>query len=125
MTPDELTIAAAKAGLDKGIYANCRGVFARQLGQTMKASGTTLVEVPARYSSQECRKCGHTAKGNRESQEVFRCVACGHGDHADYNAAEIILARALPAPTPDPGAAPQGVGTARCAHESEHHGWAA
>jgi putative transposase len=117
--------AAAKAGLNKGIYANCWGMFARRLGQKMQACGTTLVEVPARYSSQECRKCGHTAKENRESQAVFRCVACGHGDHADHNAAEIVLARARPAPTPGPGATPQGVGTARCAHESENQGWAA
>ena len=117
--------AAAKAGLNKGIYANCWGMFARRLGHKMKASGTTLVEVSARYSSQECRKCGHTAKENRQSQAVFRCVACGHGDHADHNAAEIVLARARPAPTPGPGATPQDVGTARCAHESENQGWAA
>jgi putative transposase len=117
--------AAAKAGLNKGIYANCWGMFARRLGQKMKACGTTLVAVSARYSSQECRKCGHTAKENRESQAVFFCVACGHGDHADLNAAHVILARARPARTPGPGATPQGVGTARCAHESENSGWAA
>jgi putative transposase len=117
--------AAAKAGLNKNIYANCWGMFARRLGQKMKASGTTLVAVSARYSSQECRKCGHTAKENRESQAAFLCVGCGHGDHADHNAAEIILARARPARTPGPGATPQGVGTARCAHESENSGWAA
>ncbi len=70
-------------------------------------------------------KCGHTAKENRESQAVFLCLACGHGDHADHNAAEIVLARAGPAPTPGPGATSQGVGAARCAHESENHGWAA
>jgi putative transposase len=103
--------AAAKAGLNKGIYANCWGLFAKRLAQKMKASGTTLVEVPAGYSSQECRKCGHTAKENRQSQTVFLCLACGHGDHADHNAAQIVLARALPAPTPGPGAAPQGAGT--------------
>lgn len=117
--------AAAKAGLNKGIYANCWGLFAQRLGQKMKACGTTLVEVPARYSSQQCRKCGHTAKENRQSQTVFLCVACGHGDHADHNAAEIVLARARTAPTPGPGAAPQGAGTARCARESENQGWAA
>lgn len=117
--------AAAKAGLNKNIYANCWGMFVRRLGQKMKASGTTLVAVSARYSSQECRKCGHTVKENRESQAVFRCIACGHGDHADHNAAHIILARARPAHTPGPGATPQGVGTARCAHESENSGWPA
>jgi transposase len=117
--------AAAKAGLNKNIYANCWGMFARRLGQKMKASGTTLVAVSARYSSQECRKCGHTVKENRESQAVFLCVGCGHGDHADRNAAEIVLARARPARAPGSGATPQGVGTARCAHESENSGWAA
>lgn len=117
--------AAAKAGLNKGIYANCWGLFAQRLGQKMKACGTTLVEVPARHSSQECRKCGHTAKENRQSQTVFLCLACGHGDHADHNAAEIVLARARPAPTPGPGAAPQGAGTARCAQETENSGGAA
>jgi putative transposase len=117
--------AAAKAGLNKGIYANCWGMFARRLGQKMKASATTLVEVSARHSSQECRKCGHTAKENRQSQTVFLCVACGHSEHADIQAAQIVLARACPAPTPGPGATPQGVGTARCAHESENQGWAA
>jgi transposase len=117
--------AAAKAGLNKGIYANCWGLFARRLGQKMQSSGITLVEVAARYSSQECRKCGHTAKENRESQAVFRCVACGHGDHADHNAANIILARAQPAPAPGRGAAPRGAGTARCAHESENQRWTA
>ncbi|OBA84127.1 hypothetical protein A9W99_05755 [Mycobacterium sp. 1164966.3] len=117
--------AAAKAGLNKCIYANCWGMFACRLAQKVKASGTTLVAVSARYSSQECRNCGHTAKENRQSQAVFLCVVCGHGDHADHNAAQIILARARSAPTPGPGAIPQGVGTARCAHERENQGWAA
>ncbi|TDD76661.1 transposase [Actinomadura darangshiensis] len=31
--------------------------------------------------------CGHCAPGNRESQAVFRCVACGHQANADVNAA--------------------------------------
>ena len=117
--------AAAKAGLNKGIYANSWGMFARRLGHKMQASGTTLSEVSARYSSQECRKCGYTAKENRKSQAEFLCIACGHVDHADHNAAEIILARARSAPTPGLGATPQGVGTERCAHESENQGWAA
>jgi transposase len=106
--------------MNRSIYANCWGMFLRRLGQNMKASGTTLVEVSARYSSQECRMCGHTAKENRESQAVFLCVACGFVDHADRNAAQIVLARAGPAPTLGPGATPRGVGTARCAHEREN-----
>ncbi|WP_308207302.1 zinc ribbon domain-containing protein [Mycobacterium gordonae] len=117
--------AAAKAGLSKGIYANCWGMFARRLGHKMQASGTTLVAVPPKNSSIECRMCGHTAKENRKSQAGFQCVACGHAEHADIQAAQIVLARARPAPTPGPGAAPQGAGTARCARESGNQGWAA
>jgi transposase len=117
----KVTIATS----DGHIYANCCGMFARRLGQKLKAPGTTLVAVSTRYSSQECRKCGHTAKANRESQAVFLCVACGHDDHADRNAAEIILARARPAHTPGPVAPPQGVTTARCARQSENSGWVA
>jgi len=102
--------AAAKAGLNRSIHANCWGLIARRLEQKMSASETTLVVVPAHYSSQQCRKCGHTSPGNRKSQADFRCQSCGHCDHADTNAAAVILARATkPAPTPGPGATPSGV----------------
>jgi transposase len=99
--------AAAKGGLNRSILANCWGLIARRLAQKMAASGTTLVVVAAQYSSQECRKCGHTSPENRKSQADFRCQACGHLDHADRNAAANILARATKsAPTPGPGATP-------------------
>lgn len=99
--------AAAKAGLNRSIHANCWGMIARRLAHKMTASGTTLVVVSAQYSSQQCRECGHTSPENRKSQAEFRCQACGHADHADRNAAKNILARASrPAPTPGPGATP-------------------
>ena len=97
--------AAAKAGLNRSIYANCWGLIARRLTHKTRASGTALVVVDASYSSQQCRKCGHTSSENRKSQAEFRCVQCGHTDHADRNAARNILARAhVLAPTPGPGA---------------------
>ena len=101
--------AAAKAGLNRSIHANCWGLIAKRLEQKMSASGTTLVAVAAHYSSQQCRKCAHTSPENRKSQAEFRCQVCGHTDHADRNAAAVILARAMPAPTPGPGATPSGV----------------
>jgi putative transposase len=103
--------AAAKSGLNRSIHANCWGLIAQRLAHKMSAAATTLVVVPAQYSSQQCRKCGHTSPDNRESQAEFRCQACGHHDHADRNAAATILARAAqPAPTPGPGATPVSTG---------------
>lgn len=80
--------ARAKAALNKAIYASCWGRFATRL--THK---TVVVTVPAAYSSQECRQCGHTASENRESQAEFACIKCGYIDHADTNAAHVILSR--------------------------------
>lgn len=102
---------AAKAGLNKGIYANCWGVIAQRLDHKMSASGTALIVVPAAYSSLECRNCGHSVKENRKSQAEFCCVHCGHQDHADLQAANTILARATaPALTSGPEATPAPAG---------------
>lgn len=102
---------AAKAGLNKGIYANCWGLIAQRLEHKTAASGTTLIEVPAAFSSLECRDCGHSVKENRKSQAEFRCVKCGHEDHADIQAAATILARATrPALTSGPEATPVTTG---------------
>jgi len=100
--------AAAKAGLNRAIQRSNWSVFARRLEDKATASGGTVLFVDPRYTSQQCRRCGHTAPENRESQAVFRCVACGHANHADSNAAENILARGLVlAPTPGHGASPR------------------
>jgi transposase len=87
--------ARAKAGLNQGILASCWGVLSRCLEQKAAASGVTVISVNPRFTSQQCRACGHIAAGNRESQAVFRCQQCGHEDHADANAARNILARGL------------------------------
>lgn len=102
---------AAKAGLNRGIYANCWGVIVARLYHKTSASGTALVRVPAAFSSLECRNCGHSVKENRKSQSEFRCVKCGHEDHADLQAANTILARATrPAHTSGPEATPAPAG---------------
>ena len=87
--------AKAKAGLDRSILGNCWGRILKRLNDKMDANGGKLVIVPAAYTSQTCHKCGHVAKGNRESQAVFRCVECGYRANADVNAAMNILGRAL------------------------------
>jgi putative transposase len=84
-----------KAGLNRGILASCWGFLARRSEQKATASGASVIYVNPRCSSQQCRVCGHIAPASRESQAAFRCVSCGHQDHADANAAKNILARGL------------------------------
>ncbi len=84
-----------KAGLNRGVLGSCWGLLATRTEQKAVASGVAVVYVDPKYSSQECRRCGHVAGENRESQAVFRCVACGNEDHADANAARNVLARGL------------------------------
>jgi transposase len=79
----------AKAGLNRGILANGWGALVRRLEH--KAPGR-LEKVSPAYTSQTCSLCGHCAPENRESQAVFRCVACGHQANADVNAAVNIAA---------------------------------
>lgn len=83
--------ARAKATLNRLIHASRWSQFHTRLTHKSDA----VVVVPAAYSSQECRACGHTSSENRESQAVFSCTRCGHTNHADTNAAEVILDRAL------------------------------
>ncbi|TDO33909.1 transposase [Kribbella sp. VKM Ac-2527] len=79
----------AKAGLNRGILANGWGDLVTRLEH--KATGRVEKVNPA-YTPQTCSVCGHCAPGNRESQAVFRCVACGHQANADVNAAVNIAA---------------------------------
>ena len=58
----------------------------------LAATGGTLVEVQAHYSSQTCPACGVVDAASRFG-EVFCCVACGHRAHADLNAAQVLLSR--------------------------------
>ena len=78
-----------KAGLNRGILANGWGLLVARLEH--KAAGRVEKVKPA-YTSQTCSVCGHCASENRESQAVFRCVACGHHANADVNAAVNIAA---------------------------------
>ena len=43
--------------------------------------------VHSAYTSKQCPICGCIEDDNRKSQEVFKCVQCGHEANADINAA--------------------------------------
>lgn len=87
--------AAAKAGLNKSINDAGWGVFLDVLRAKAESAGRVVIEVNPAYTSQRCARCGHVAAGNRVSQAVFRCLACGHEAHADVNAAINILRAGL------------------------------
>jgi transposase len=78
-----------KAGLNRGILGSGWGLLVRRLED--KAPGRVEKVHPA-YTSQRCSACGHIAAGSRESQALFRCVACGYACNADVNAARNIAA---------------------------------
>lgn len=78
-----------KAGLNRGILAAGWDRLVARLEH--KALGRVERINPA-FTSQTCSVCGHCAPDNRESQAVFRCVACGHQANADVNAASNIAA---------------------------------
>jgi transposase len=79
----------AKAGLNRGILESGWGLLVRRLRE--KAPGR-VGKVRSAYTSQRCSACGHIAAGSRESQALFRCVACGYACNADVNAARNIAA---------------------------------
>jgi putative transposase len=78
-----------KAGLNREIMRSGWGLLVRRLSD--KAPGRVEKVNPA-YTSQRCSACGHIATGSRESQALFRCVACGYTLDADVNAARNIAA---------------------------------
>ncbi|WP_432967333.1 RNA-guided endonuclease InsQ/TnpB family protein [Dactylosporangium sp. CA-233914] len=84
-----------KAGLNRAILGKGWGQFLLRLEHTARYHGATVLKVNPAFTSQTCNACGHVARESRESQAVFRCVACGHQAHADVNAAKNILAAGL------------------------------
>jgi putative transposase len=87
--------AAAKAGLNKSILDARWGIFLRILTAKAESAGRTVIAVEPHHTSQRCAQCGHVAAGNRITQAVFRCLACGHHAYADLNAARNILRAGL------------------------------
>lgn len=92
---DPGTHVAAKAGLNRAIadaaWSRLRVLLAYKLAER----GSRLVAVLPAYSSQTCSRCQHVDAASRRDRDVFLCTACGHFDHADLNAARVLLARGL------------------------------
>jgi transposase len=80
---------AQKTGLNREVRRSGWGLLARRLEDK---APERVEKVPAAYTSQRCSACGHIAPESRESQALFRCVACAYADNADVNAAKNIAA---------------------------------
>ena len=55
--------------------------------------GISVSLVHKEFTSQTCSCCSCVDKENRQSQETFVCISCGHADNADRNAAINIKIR--------------------------------
>jgi putative transposase len=84
-----------KSGLNRSILDQGLFEFKRQLEYKTARHGGVLRLVNPAYTSQTCSVCGNTGKENRRTQAVFCCVACGHTENADINAAKNILKKGV------------------------------
>jgi putative transposase len=85
---------SAKRALNRSISDASWGELILKIEYLAVKQGKIVIKVPAKYSSQECRKCGHTDKANRVG-EKFICTNCGYHEHADIGAAKTIRDRGL------------------------------
>jgi len=84
---------AAKAGLNRALLDAGFGTIAQLIAEKAESAARRVTYVDPKYTSQTCAACGHVAKENR-CRLQFVCVACSHAEHADVNAARVILKRA-------------------------------
>lgn len=60
------------------------------------AEGIPVIRVSSRYTSQQCPRCGHTEKANRDKKNHrFHCQACGYQLNDDLAAARNIRDRGM------------------------------
>jgi putative transposase len=88
---------AQKSGLNRSILDKGWGEFRRQIAYKAPWCGGRLVEVEARNTSRTCAACGTVDGDSRVTRDRFACRVCGHSEHADTNAGQVILQRALTA----------------------------
>ena len=109
----------AKSGLNRAILSKGWHKFALALESASRYSGTRVVTVPPRHTSQRCSQCGHVDPKSRESQAVFRCTHCAHTEHADVNAAKNILAAGLAVTACEDPPQPSGWSSRRSRNQQE------
>jgi putative transposase len=104
---ENLNVAGMMRGRSaRGIADAGWALFERMIRYKQDWSGGSVKLVPAPYSSQECDQCRYIDVASRRG-EVFCCTKCGHRDHADINAAKVLLHRANRSVLPVEGELPE------------------
>jgi putative transposase len=83
-----------KKGLNRSISDASWSDLILKIEYLAVKQGKVVIKINPKYSSQECRNCGHTDKSNRDA-EKFICIKCGYHEHADIGAAKTIRDRAF------------------------------
>jgi len=81
--------ASRKTGLNRVILDAGWGDIFNKIAWLALKAGKPVIAISPKHTSQECPKCGHIDKANREG-EKFLCVVCHHTDHADTKASRTI-----------------------------------
>ena len=81
---------AAKAGLNREILATGWA----ELRAMLAYKAPRVIAVHPAHTSLTFHECGVADAGSRRGRK-FECVACGHAEHADVNAARNIRRRGL------------------------------
>jgi putative transposase len=81
-----------KTNMQLSILDASWGEFALQLQYKLAWAGGEFIKVNPAYTSQRCSCCGQVDARRSRRQTHFACVAYGHDEHADLNAAKNILA---------------------------------
>ncbi len=82
-----------KSGLNRVILDQGWGMFKIFLEYKQHGLGDQVLYVDPKHTSQECPKCHHVSKDNRQTQAEFECVKCYYQEHADVVGANNILER--------------------------------
>jgi len=84
---------AQKSSLNRAILDQGWGMFKTFLEYKQKWMGGRVLYIDPKHTSQTCPACHNVSKGNRQTQESFACIRCGHLEHADAVGAKNVLER--------------------------------
>ena len=81
-----------KTGINRSILDQTWGDFNEMLSYKAESAGGFVCKVSPKFTSQTCSNCGRKPKERIElSVRMYECLACGHKEDRDVNAAINVL----------------------------------